>query len=280
MWRPAMERRIFLKKVLALIAVSGLHVSVDANAQQFRILIRRVYKSSAHTIGELSINGEFICYTMELPWLDNHNYISSIPAGEYSAIVRYDKTPRWNGDEAVGRWRFELLGTQPERDQIQIHVGNYRDDTRGCVLLGMGVNLSENMLLWSQDAYKEFKQTFYGSETPIQTPNLDITVTIKEYAEPAKYKISGPEMGILHQQNTNWKYVDDNKNENSTNDLLELKRTPSYIYFQAKNGSIFNKKFLRWPQPGGVILGRNRSAEKWSNISYYTATRFFDSNYA
>jgi hypothetical protein len=43
------------------------------------------------TIGELFLNGEKMCDTLELPYKDNQRSISCIPAGEYSARLKIPK---------------------------------------------------------------------------------------------------------------------------------------------------------------------------------------------
>jgi len=69
-----------------------------------------------------------ICVTLELPWLNNQHNISCIPEGIYTA-VRYMSPKR-------GYEVFELTNV-PDRDAIEIHVGNYPKDTDGCILLGL-----------------------------------------------------------------------------------------------------------------------------------------------
>lgn len=77
--------------------------------------------------GYLSIKGNPICYTMELPYRGNINDLSSIAKGKYEAIIRTDKK--------LG-WRIELLNVPNRRENIQIHMGNYTSDITGCTLVG------------------------------------------------------------------------------------------------------------------------------------------------
>ena len=51
------------------------------------LLIRDTF-SEKSTIGELFLNGERICDTLENPWLDNQRNISCIPEGEYKVRLR------------------------------------------------------------------------------------------------------------------------------------------------------------------------------------------------
>jgi len=72
-------------------------------------------------------------YSLELPFNDNKKYISSIPAGEYKALV---STSERLGDT------IELLEV-PNRTDIMFHVGNTIDDLKGCI--GIGNRIRNNM---------------------------------------------------------------------------------------------------------------------------------------
>ena len=82
-------------------------------------------------IGELFVNGERFCDTLELPYKDNQRSISSIPAGEYSVRMRY---PR---ESATRDYLHLLVQEVPERNYILFHIGNSAKDTQGCILVGL-----------------------------------------------------------------------------------------------------------------------------------------------
>jgi len=95
------------------------------------LLIRDTF-SKESTIGELFINGERICDTLENPWQDNQRNISCIPEGEYLVRLRL---PR----ESASRDYLHLLVQEvPNRDWILFHRGNTAKDTSGCILVGLG----------------------------------------------------------------------------------------------------------------------------------------------
>lgn len=81
-------------------------------------------------MGELFINGERICDTLELPWRDNKRSVSCIPAGEYKVRFRY---PR---ESATRNYLHLLIKDVPNRNYILFHRGNSAKDSRGCVLVG------------------------------------------------------------------------------------------------------------------------------------------------
>ncbi|WP_188746610.1 DUF5675 family protein [Parapedobacter defluvii] len=131
--------------------------------------MERKTSASACTMGYLIANGEVLCYTLELPWKDNLNNVSCIPPGTYSGILRYDK---------ADGWRIQLENV-PNRTGVQIHMGNYTREIKGCVLVGTGANVGNCSVQNSALAYSRLKKAFYGTDTPNRTPNKPITVTFK-----------------------------------------------------------------------------------------------------
>ena len=95
------------------------------------LLIRDTF-SKESTIGELFINGERICDTLENPWLDNQRNISCIPEGVYDVRLRL---PR---ESATRDYMHLLVKDVPNRDYILLHIGNTAKDTSGCILVGLG----------------------------------------------------------------------------------------------------------------------------------------------
>tara|TARA_R110000824_G_scaffold232018_1_gene419914 strand:+ start:109 stop:513 length:405 start_codon:yes stop_codon:yes gene_type:complete len=95
------------------------------------LLIRDTFTKES-TIGELFLNGERICDTLELPWVDNQRNISCIPEGVYPVRLRL---PR---ESASRDYLHLLIQDVPNRDLVLVHIGNKSSDSRGCVLVGLG----------------------------------------------------------------------------------------------------------------------------------------------
>jgi len=95
------------------------------------LLIRDTF-SKVSTLGELFLNGERMCDTLENPWIDNQRNISCIPEGEYPVRLRY---PR---ESATRDYVHLLVQDVPDRDWILFHRGNFPKDTSGCILVGLG----------------------------------------------------------------------------------------------------------------------------------------------
>ena len=95
------------------------------------LLIRDTFSENS-VIGELFLNGERMCDTLENPWLDNQRNISCIPEGEYKVRLRL---PR---ESATRDYIHLLVKDVKDRDYILFHIGNKSSDTRGCILVGLG----------------------------------------------------------------------------------------------------------------------------------------------
>ena len=95
------------------------------------LLIRDMFTDES-TIGELFIDGEWLCDTLENPYLNNQRNISCIPEGQYKVRLR---TAR---ESATKDYLHLLVQDVPDRSLILFHSGNTAKDTRGCVLVGIG----------------------------------------------------------------------------------------------------------------------------------------------
>ena len=95
------------------------------------LLIRDTF-SKESTIGELFLNGERMCDTLENSWQDNQRNISCIPEGIYPVRLRL---PR---ESATRDYIHLLVQEVPDRDWILFHRGNTAKDTSGCILVGLG----------------------------------------------------------------------------------------------------------------------------------------------
>ena len=95
------------------------------------LLIRDTFSKDS-TLGELFLNGERMCDTLENPWQDNQRNISCIPEGVYDVRLRL---PR---ESATRDYLHLLVQDVPDRDWILFHRGNTAKDTSGCILVGIG----------------------------------------------------------------------------------------------------------------------------------------------
>lgn len=93
------------------------------------IKVTRKEFTDKSVIGEMEIDGEFLCYTLEdPPRLTKIPGKTGIPAGRYEVVI--DLSTRFK------RLMPHILNV-PGFEGIRIHAGNRAVDTEGCVLLGM-----------------------------------------------------------------------------------------------------------------------------------------------
>jgi hypothetical protein len=94
--------------------------------------IKRKKYTAKSTIGELSYNGVFLCYTLEDkvrgPKEKKVFAQTAIPAGRYQLII--DESTRF-------KRLMPLVVNVPGFAGVRLHGGNDCDDTEGCPLLGM-----------------------------------------------------------------------------------------------------------------------------------------------
>jgi hypothetical protein len=95
------------------------------------LLIRDTFSENS-TLGELFLNGERMCDTLENSWKNNKKNVSCIPRGEYKVRLRLAR-------ESATRDYLHLLVEDVEnRSYILFHRGNTAKDTSGCILVGLG----------------------------------------------------------------------------------------------------------------------------------------------
>lgn len=105
-----------------------------------KLRVKRIAKNSEYTIGNLYIDGEFFCNTLEdmdrgLKDSQNLLYIkakkifgkTAIPTGTYKVVMTYSNRFKKLLPLLVGVKGF---------DAIRIHQGNLPKDTEGCLLVG------------------------------------------------------------------------------------------------------------------------------------------------
>ena len=120
--------KFLLKKLKALKSMPP----IQSNLTSINLLLIRDTFSDKSTIGELFINGERFCDTLENPWINNKKNVSCIPRGEYKVRLRLAR-------ESATRDYLHLLVQDVEnRSYILFHIGNTPKDTSGCILLGLG----------------------------------------------------------------------------------------------------------------------------------------------
>jgi len=93
-----------------------------------KIYIKRLHKTKNSTIGEMTIDGKFECYTLEDIERDvKIKSETAIPKGTYRVVI--------NQSNRFKRLLPLLLNVK-NFEGVRIHSGNSNHDTEGCILVG------------------------------------------------------------------------------------------------------------------------------------------------
>lgn len=126
------------------------------------------------TLGTLRLGGNRLCDTLELPYRNNAEFVSRIPAGLFGLVWQWSKRFR------AFRWHVTDV---PNRSAIEIHSGNTLKDTVGCILVGLSriVTPDSYFVLQSLDALSVFDDAMkpyrtIGASLSITNPSQRIVV--------------------------------------------------------------------------------------------------------
>ena len=120
------------------------------NGNTMEIILKRIAKKDAYTIGNLFVNGEFVCNTLEDK---DRGLTSQMSLEEIKAKKVYGKTAIPYGTYKIDMdtvspkfkdrsWAKFCGGKLPRLIDVKgyegvlIHVGNKAEDTLGCILVG------------------------------------------------------------------------------------------------------------------------------------------------
>ena len=134
-------------------------------SKEFNLNLKRTYPKENYTIGELYIEGEYFCDTLEDTVRDEKIAgQTAIPYGKYEIIV--NRSPRFKRD-------LPLLLEVPNFEGIRIHRGNTAKDTSGCILVGL--NKVKGKVLDSTKYELELTRILKNTTEPItiQIRNFD-----------------------------------------------------------------------------------------------------------
>ncbi|MBX2891824.1 MAG: hypothetical protein KF734_12900 [Saprospiraceae bacterium] len=149
-----------LKTTLLLVCAALCTAEQTQPNSSSKIEIQRKAVSGQCIMGYLVLDGEVLCYSLELPWVGNINGLSTIPDGRYTGFVREDGSKGW---------RIELENV-PNRTNIQIHIGNYTSETIGCTLVGMRADLDQCAVFESKKAMDAIKDKI----GPLLNKNIEV----------------------------------------------------------------------------------------------------------
>jgi hypothetical protein len=126
-------------------------------------LKRKIFTDDS-TIGELSIDGVFICYTLEdkVRGAKIQN-VTAIPYGKYEVVINFSNH---------FQQYMPLLIKVPGFEGVRIHSGNKSTDTEGCILVG-----SSKSLNFIGNSRVTFKSLFGRMKIAAKTEKIFIDIT-------------------------------------------------------------------------------------------------------
>lgn len=144
-----------------------------------RISVERFTSNDRATVGILSVDGVFNCFTLEDPYRETKMQDETrIPEGTYRVGVRNFGGFNNRYTEKFGvfhRGMLEILDVDGFTD-ILIHVGNYAKDTSGCLLVGQGAVCSPNDPLKITASVKAYKILYEKVIDAAAADDLDIFI--------------------------------------------------------------------------------------------------------
>lgn len=141
-----------------------------------KITLKRIARKSTYTIGQLWINGQKVCDTLE----DTDRGLSqdmplvtlrqkkiagktAIPTGTYNLNL-YVPSPRFGSQpfyKEVCGGCLPRLTNVPAYEGVLIHCGNTAADTEGCILVGQ--NLQVGKVLNSKDTFRKLWRDYLAN---------------------------------------------------------------------------------------------------------------------
>ncbi len=133
-----------------------------------KLLLQRHLSTAECTTGDLYLNGQWYCYTLEdVVRKDKIKGKTAIPCGLYKVTVNWSS--RFNRP-------LPLLLDVPKFVGVRIHTGNTADDTEGCILIGK--ELGNNAIYKSREAFTDLFERIkvalnHNEEITIEIKNAD-----------------------------------------------------------------------------------------------------------
>jgi len=173
-------------KILFCIMTLCAPLLAFAAPEPFAIVIQRHTSANNLVTGTISLNGTVVGAAYE-------NDDLKIPAGTYKGIMRYTSQKGFVQGEGgamanEGDFLIEASNVSDatrRRTNILLHGGNKPQHSQGCILLG-AVGRAPNGQAQVPEGHplRTLRLAFYGTDTPIASPNKAISITILNPPSP------------------------------------------------------------------------------------------------
>jgi hypothetical protein len=141
------------------------------------LVLQRKVMTPASTIGEITIDGNHECYSLELPVKDGLPG-SAIPPGIFPVTLSPSPKFQLSNDPWVMKYADFIphINNIPNRSTILIHHGNGPHDTDGCILVGQ--TIGEDFIGASRAAFSALHAKLTQAIGLGQTIELDVRLTL------------------------------------------------------------------------------------------------------
>lgn len=118
---------------------------------QHKLIITRGHSDKTTTLGQLDIDEEFFCFTLELPVMPSGPKVPStqaIPYGDYWVIVTFSDHFQKRLPLIYNQDDLSIVGDGRSFAGVRFHGGNTFKDTEACVIVAHEENLDQD-LVWN-----------------------------------------------------------------------------------------------------------------------------------
>ncbi|EIA0803390.1 hypothetical protein K6327_000899 [Vibrio vulnificus] len=123
------------------------------------------------TYGELFMNGERLCHTVEREWNNNNPSISCVPAGTYT--LKRHESPRFGECFALEAPTLGVTVYGPSvRTHCLMHVANFPHQLEGCIAPGTALHSAKWGVANSKVAMNALLKTLTDDEYELEIVRL------------------------------------------------------------------------------------------------------------
>jgi len=132
-----------------------------------KIEVNRVKLGDDFTVGKLSVDGKFVCYTLE----DKVREETGVPVEQWK-VMGQTAIPKGTYSVTITmsnrfKTKLPLLDSVPGFSGVRIHTGNSAKNTEGCILVGAGWDGNSGWISSSAVAFAQLLPLLENTTDPI-----------------------------------------------------------------------------------------------------------------
>lgn len=132
-----------------------------------KLTLERVKLGDDFTVGKLSVDDKFVCYTLE----DKVREEIGVPVEQWK-VMGQTAIPKGTYPVTITmsnrfKTKLPLLGNVPGFSGVRIHTGNSSKDTEGCILVGAGWDGKSGWISSSAVAFAQLLPFLENTTDPV-----------------------------------------------------------------------------------------------------------------